>query len=115
MVSTWSVRWKGRAVAGKLQRAAVKGIDDTMADSTISAKRNHPGWKNISTKAEGSVRLVDPAHADGKGAVGKWGSKGVDYVIWLELKYGSFLRNAAQEHYPSLASRIRQHFEGIGI
>lgn len=105
------LNWHGREVAEKIQRATEAGIDDTMADAVIQAKSHHPGWRNRTGTAEGSVRIIEPAHRDGQGTVGVWGSMGVNYVLALELQRGSFLRNAADDAYPQLEGRIRQHFE----
>ena len=112
-MSTFRVNWKCDDITRKMRGAQVKGIDDTMAAATIDAKQNHPGWRNRTGTAEGSVRAIDTAHVDRKGAVGRWGSQGVNYVIWLELMRGSFLRNAASIPYPTLGERIRQHFRGL--
>lgn len=112
----WSLRitWRGEAVKHATTEAVKKGIDDTMAAATLDAKRNHPGWRNRTGTAEGSVRLITPAREHPGYVAGVWGSQGVGYVIWLELRHGSFLRNAADQEYPTLASRIRQHMSGAG-
>ena len=104
--------WYGDVIKLRVGDAAKRGVDDTMAAAALSAKGNHPGWRNITTTAEGSVTIITPAH-DVPGAVrGVWGSRGVNYVVWLELKHGAFLRNAAGQHYPSLGHRIAQHMGG---
>lgn len=110
-------------VRRKWERRIPHGIDKTMSDAVIYAKSNHPGWKNVTATAEGSVRVGEFAHRDGRGFVGRWGSVGGtvtiasgpdagivtdNYVIWLELKHGSFLRGAAEVTYPSLARNIRR-------
>lgn len=109
-MSGFRMTWHGDEIKARLLAASKRGIDDTMAEATIEAKTHHPGWQNRTGTAEGSVRVVDAAHEDRKGVLGRWGSQGVNYVIWLELKYGSFLRNAASAVYPKLTARIRQHF-----
>ena len=111
--STFHVNWKAAELMRRVRSAAEKGIDDTMAASTIDAKNNHPGWKNISTNAERSMRIVAPAKHDIRGAVGRWGSTGVRYMLSLEYNRGSALRMAAQENYPSLGGRIAFYFRGI--
>jgi hypothetical protein len=85
-----------------------------MSDCIIHAKSNHPGWQNRTGAAEGSVRVVKFAIDQGGEIYGHWGSTGLNYVIWLELKYGSFLRNAADNHYRKLTSLIKSKFAGIG-
>ena len=89
-------------------RAAKAGVNQTMSQAAIYAKRNHPGWKNITTKAEGSIRVVEKAQERGSFIVGLWGSRNVLYMLWLELKHGSALRNAAAVTYPNLAANIRR-------
>ena len=84
-----------------------------MAACEIDAKNDHPGWKNRTGNAEGSIRTVDKAKGDFRGAVGRWGSTGVNYMLMLELKRGSALRMAAQANYPDLNRRIAFHMGGI--
>lgn len=111
--TTFVVRWKGTELTRRLRSASEKGIDDTMAACEVDAKGNHPGWKNRTGTAEGSIKTVDEAKHDSRGAVGRWGSEGVNYMLTLELKRGSALRMAAQENYPSLNSRIASHLGGL--
>ena len=103
--------WRGAQVRARLYRAAVAGVDDTTAATAIQAKGNHPGWQNRTGTAEGSIRS-EPARQQGNRVRGRVGSFDVDYFIWLELKHGSALRNAADLVFPTLPSRIRDHFEG---
>ena len=105
-----SLIWHGAAIKRGMLDATLRGIDKTMSRAVISAKRNHPGWSNQTSAAEGSVRIVKEAQARGSGAVGLWGSAGVDYVIHLEFLHGSFLRRAADKTYPKLAGTIRGIF-----
>jgi len=108
-MSRWRIDWKGDDVRRHVEDAARKGIDDTMAASSIEAKTNHPGWKNITGTAEGSIGITQPAHKEGGLIVGRWGSRAVAYFIWLELKHGAALRNAADRIYPSLRRRIKAY------
>lgn len=90
-----------------------------MSQCVIQAKNNHPGWGpgyvtkyprtyKLTGAAEGSVRPTEFAKEDGKFVIGRWGSLGVNYVIWLEVKHGSFLRNAASICYPKLNENIKR-------
>lgn len=101
-----SFTWNGKKVAAEVQRAAEKGINKTMAEAVITAKLNHPGWSNRTSKAEGSIQIIEPAKPIGNEVGGKWGSKGVNYMIFLELKHGGALREAAGVTYPNLARNI---------
>ena len=111
--STWRVNWKGAELARRLRSASEDGIDDVMKAATLDAKSSHSGWQNKTGNAEGSIRIIDPAKADFKGAVGRWGSTGVAYFLQLEIKRGSALRNSAQANYPSLQRRIAFHMGGV--
>lgn len=101
------LHWNGDGVARHVEEAARKGINDVMAKSVVSGQRSHPGWRNRTGTAEGSVQIQEPAHRQGNAVLGRWGSRGVNYVIFLELKHGSFLRHSADIHYPSLAGIIK--------
>jgi hypothetical protein len=100
--------WKGRAVAAKVKRAAVLGINETMAEAVIYAKFNHPGWKNRTATAEGSIRIQAFAAVQGAHIVGRWGSTGVEYMRGLEFLHGSALRNSADVNYRSLQGHIQR-------
>jgi len=89
--------------------ASKRGIDDVLAAAVNEAKQNHPGWRNITGTAEGSMAIQQPAHEDRRGVVGRWGSMGVLYMIFLEILHGSALRHAADVTYPSLGRRIKEH------
>ena len=101
-----SFKWNGDVLKDRARRASRFAIDQTMAQTVIEAKRNHPGWKNITSAAEGSVRIIRPARQSGRFTAGEWGSQGVNYVIFLELKHGSFLRNAAAVKYRTLRQNL---------
>ena len=111
--TTIHVRWRGAELNRRMRSAAVMGIDDTMAACEVDAKADHPGWKNVTGTAEGSIMTVDKAKHDIRGAVGRWGSTGVNYMLMLELKRGSALRMSAQANYPDLSRRIAFHMGGI--
>lgn len=105
-----STKWYGDRVKASVGRAAMRGIDTTMSQAVIHAKRNHPGWRNRSGKAEGSIMVVEKAHAEGRGYVGRWGSRNVVYMLWLEIKYGRALQQAASVIYPRLTGNIKKAF-----
>ncbi len=107
--------WKGNELKRRTAAASERGIDDTMAAATIDAKHSHPGWRNRTGNAEGSIRITDPAKRDPRGVVGRWGSLGVIYFLMLELKRGSALRMSAQANYPSLTRRIAFHLKRSSI
>lgn len=105
------LNWQGDAVIKKMLGAQKKGVDAVMAAAVLTAKNSHPGWINDTGTAEGSVRIVNFADRLAAGRIGGvWGSVDVNYVIWLEVNHGSFLRRAARTNYPKLASKIRGFF-----
>lgn len=94
----------------ELRKIPLEGVNRTMVACVLHAKRNHPGWRNITGVAEGSIDILQLAKLEGKEVIGRWGSRGVHYMIWLEIKHGSALRNAADVEYPKLAARIKRAF-----
>jgi len=108
MGASFRVDWRGDNVARAMRAASKRGIDDTMAAATIEAKSNHPGWRNRTGTAEGSIKIITPAQEKGDGVEGQWGSQAVNYMIWLEILRGAALRSAADVQYPTLVSRIAQ-------
>ena len=91
------LKWKGDIVAKRVKRAAEIGINDTMARSVTLAKQSHPGWRNVTGTAEGSIRIVEKAKQERGSIFGRWGSAAVHYFLYLELYHGSALRSAGGE------------------
>lgn len=110
------IKWNGDILIKKVHKAIRLGMDETMTAALFEAKNNHPGWSNVTGTAEGSVRIKDfSKQLAGSIFRGVWGSVDVNYVIWLELKHGSFLRNSADKHHKNLGARIRRRLKGIAI
>lgn len=103
------ILWFGDRIRERVIRACVDGVNDTTAAASIYAKQHHPGWQNRTGTAEGSIR-PEPARVDGTMVRGRFGSFDVDYMIWLELKHGHALLNAADVETPRLGARIREHY-----
>jgi RNase P/RNase MRP subunit p29 len=133
--------WFGDKVTQKMTRAQVRGVNKTMSECVIHAKRNHE-FENRTATLEGGIRMVQPARKNAGGGVsGRWGVADVVYALIQEkggtivpknanaLKFraedGSFvtvasvtiparpyLRPAADARYPGLAGNIRQAYEG---
>lgn len=100
--------WNGEAVKRQVIEASMRGVNKTMADCVIEAKSNHPGWKNVTGTAEGSIRIQSFAQEAGRDVFGLWGSINVVYMKYLEWLHGSALRNAADRCYPRLKRYIRE-------
>jgi hypothetical protein len=105
--------WKGVNVLSAIRTATLAGVNKTMADAVIHAKRNHD-WQNRTGILEGSVKIVRYAHTEGEIVSGLWGSADVVYALTQDL--GSvkrniparpYLRPAAEAQYPNLAANIR--------
>lgn len=103
------LNWRGRQVQEKVSKAALAGLTDTVAASVQYAKANHNGWQNRTGTAEGSIQSGTP-HIFGNTAKITWGSFGVEYFIFLEMRYNT-LRNAADATYPSLIPNIKRHID----
>jgi len=135
-----SLRWNGAALTRRMREAQIRGVNATMSQAVLHARRNHT-WQNRQGRLEASINIASPARADGNGVVGTWGSREVRYALIHELggvivpvraqalKFqlpdGSFrivksvripprpyLRPAADATYPRLAANIRAAFEG---
>lgn len=100
--------WHGDEIYKKILKAAERGMNKTMSDAVITAKSSHPGWRNQTGTAEGSIRVVKFAERRGQGSIGSWGSPDVNYTWWLELKHGSFLRMSAARNYPNIADHVKK-------
>lgn len=102
------LQWFGDRVKRQVEAAAIRGVNQTMSEAVILAKNSHPGWKNRTGTAEGSIRIQSFAIATAREVFGLWGSVNVNYFIWLELKYGAALRHAADIVYPRLKRNISE-------
>ncbi|MCP4871635.1 MAG: hypothetical protein GY898_23240 [Proteobacteria bacterium] len=123
--------WKGNEVKGKAYRAAILGIDATMAAAIIHAKGDHgPGahskrrFITRSSELERGTRIVQPARKIRTRVVGRWGVRGVVYARRIELGFQGkdsrgrvvdapsypYLRPAAEEEYPKLKRRVTRAF-----
>lgn len=103
------IKWNGDAVARRVEAAALKGVDETMAACVRHAKSNHP-WRNRTGTLEGSLQMR-PAESIAGRIVGLWGSFDVAYAIYLEMMGYAYLRPAAQAEYPKLSERITSHYD----
>ena len=134
-----SLKWYGKAVTEKMEAAQIAGVNETMGECVVEAKRNHP-WQNRTATLERQIGIATYGRAAGGGVRGTWGVLDLNYARILEEggtitpkkgKYlkipqpdGSYrqvtsvtippypyLRPAADRHYGDLAKRIRQAFE----
>lgn len=107
-----STEWRGDQVKRKMMRAAVMGVNRTMAEAVVHAKQNHP-WQNRTGTLEGSTQISQYAKQERDAVVGRWGSVDVNYALRLELGGYPYLRPAADETYGKLQDYIRREFSRL--
>jgi len=67
--------WKGEKVLKTMRRAEARGAGFIIFRSVQHARKNHPGWKRRSGKAEKSVRKISLTRDSSGKLVGKWASR----------------------------------------
>lgn len=128
-----TLNWKGDEVLRAFRKAQRKGVDATMAAAILNAKGKHgPGahganrFESHSGELERSIRVVNKAKSDRRGAVGTWGSMNNAYALRIELGFQGkdslgrvinqqaypYLRPAADAEYPRLEGRIERSYRG---
>jgi hypothetical protein len=139
---TKSLKWYGKAVTEKMERAQVEGINRTMAACVVEAKSSHP-WRNRTGLLEGAIDIAIYAAPIATGVKGTWGVRDMVQARILEeggtirpktakalaipqadgsVRFASsvtippypYLRPAADKEYGALAARIRRAFERGG-
>lgn len=109
----WRLNWRGKRIQQQMRAASIAAVNEVMADCVSTVKNGgHPGWQNRTGTAERSVQIQDFAAAQGAMVLGRWGSRGVVYMKWLEILRGAALRTSADMNYPNLPGRIRAHYRG---
>lgn len=127
--------WRGDELSRRIRKAAIFGVNKTMAEAVEHAKRNHE-WQNRTGILEGSIKITEFAARSGDETTGEWGSTDVRYALIHELggtivprtapalvfKVGDqwvrtqqvriparpYLRPAADATYGNLAENIRE-------
>ena len=136
---TKSLKWYGKAVTEKMERAQIEGVNRTMAACVTRAKSSHP-WQNRTGLLEGAIDIAAYASPHARGVKGTWGVRDMIQARILEeggtikprrakalaipqadgsLRFASsvtippypYLRPAADKEYGDLAERIRRAFE----
>lgn len=106
--------WYGDSILSKMRAAQKIGIEQTMAGCVTVAKVKVRFRTGV---LQGSLRFA-AAKIISNGVSGTWGSFDVNYALWQEIgtrkmSAQPYLRPAADQEYPMLASRIRAAFEAI--
>lgn len=115
MPSRASFEWNGDKILERVTEAARKGVDDTTQATDDVATASH-WWANRTGNLERNI-VTEPAVVEGSRVVGKVGAttmrKGKRtgwYGLFLEYKL-PWLRPAADETFPTLATRIRERLK----
>lgn len=109
-----TIDWKGREVQSRVERATVTASNIVLDRATRAAKSSHPGWRNVTGRAEASIRAkrAEPRGSEVNGAL----YSDVDYFIFLEIgSYGrtgdATLRRAGDAEFHKLAEEIRRNLK----
>lgn len=109
------LEWLGPEVQARVERASVRAIDRTTLQTAEHARQNHKGWKSRTGRAEGSIG-TNPARKQSRRIRGNvtGGEGDAFYLLILEVKNGSALRNAADAEFPNLQSRLHEEYGRAG-
>ena len=106
MSEGFALQWNGDAILAKHRQAQAAAVAEVTTLAAADAAANTP----VDTgRAQRSVQ-AQPAQALENRTGASWGSFGVPYYIFLELR-GNMLRNAADRFYPQLASALINHLQ----
>ena len=109
MSKGFTLQWNGDAILARHRQAQKAAVEEVTTLAAADAAADTP----VDTgRAQRSVQ-AQPAQSQGNRTGASWGSFGVPYYIFLELR-GNMLRNAADQHYPQLARALRNQLQGIG-
>ncbi len=120
-MTTFKFNSRRRQLESKITRCEKLGVNMTMTQAAIEAKRNH-SFVNRTGTLERSVGITRPAIKKFAEVVGEWGSKDVAYARRIEEGFSGedslgrsfdqkalpFLVPAAKAKYPNLARNIRE-------
>jgi hypothetical protein len=81
-----ALEWNGREIARRIDAAQRIGINRTVSDAIVYAKRNHE-WNNQTGTLEGSIQFAEYAHRVRDGWRAIWGSLDVSYALAMELGF----------------------------
>ena len=107
--------WLGDEIQKRVEAAAKRAIDKTTEATAEYARNNHRGWKTVTGKAESSIGTI-PARLLKRRITGSVTGGGGDafYLLILEVKNGSALRNAGDVNFPEVQPRLADEF-GRGL
>lgn len=104
--------WLGDDIRKRVERASKASIDRTTEATVEYFRDHHPGWKNVTGTAEGSVG-TNPARLQKRRIVGNvtGGAGEAYYLLILEVKNGSALRNAADATFAEVGPNLETEYE----
>ena len=109
MSKGFTLQWNGAAILAKTRTAQAAAVAEVTTLAAAAAAADTP----VDTgRAQRSVQ-AQPAQSQDNRTGASWGSFGVPYYIFLELR-GNMLRNAADQHYPQLATALKNQLQGVG-
>lgn len=105
------LEWFGDEIQKRVEGASKRAIDRTTEATAEYARQNHPGWKNITGRAEGSIG-TKPARLLKRVIRGNvtGGAGDAFYLLILEFKNGAALRSAADVNFPSVGRRLEVEY-----
>lgn len=79
-----SLVWQGGALTERMRAAQRAGVDATMAQAVVQARRNH-SWQNQTGDLTRSIQIVKAAFRSGEFVIGQWGSTDLRYALIHEI------------------------------
>lgn len=107
--------WLGDRVQKRVQDAAIAAVDRTTEAAAEHARNHHPGWQSITGTAEGSIG-TNAARLQARRIRGSvtGGEGDAFYLLILEVKNGSALRNAGDVEFRNLQPRLAAEYARRG-
>lgn len=108
--------WLGEGIEKRVETASKRAIDRTTEATAQYARDHHPGWKNITGTAEGSIG-TNPARLQKRIIRGNvtGGAGDAFYLLILEVKNGSALRNAGDVTFPEVAANLEEEYDRTAV
>lgn len=108
--------WLGDEIQRRVQTASRRAINRTTEATAQFARDNHPGWKNVTGTAEGSIG-TNPARLQKRRIIGSvtGGAGDAFHLLILEVKNGSALRNAGDTVFPEVGPNLEDEYERTAV
>lgn len=109
------LEWLGDGIEKRVEKASKRAIDRTTEAAADFARNHHPGWRNVTGTAEASIG-TNPARLQKRRIRGNVTGGGGDafYLLILEVKNGSALRNAGDVVFPQVADNLEDEYARAG-